>query len=501
MTWHQRDPVERPSAATPGSHIRRPDHPPPPAAIGIQWGLLVGLALILVAPIFLFRTLPLVDLPIHLARQHILFGGQSPFYDIHWRLVPNLALEAGVFLLHHVMTIDLAVRCVVAGTIIQLFFGVVALNQSLFGAGARLTAPAAVLFIYSGPLLFGFVNFCFGLGMAFWVVALWLRWRNRIWGTVPLSILASLILCSHLFAFAIYMVVIGACQLQAIRHQPLMNWLRSSALSLAHLAPPLAIYLMLMPSQMGMTGYFYGGWRQRLAEIAAANGLFNPIFDQACLLAVGIAVILLARSLRFASAMILPVIALGIAFLVLPDQIRDATFVAFRMPAVVALLLVASVDWRPGSGRQRRLGTRLVFGLAALQITVLYVQWHGWQEPYDAYRAAFARLPENATLLPLRPDANQFSPTEHPPIDNIAALAAADRGAFVPIVFADLPPQLLVTRPPWRHMRNDVAAPPNITDFDYVLVIHPEDFAAGQLPHFELVAGGTGFVLGRLIRN
>jgi hypothetical protein len=59
--------------------------------------LLGALTVVLIAPFFVFRTIPLYDLPNHIARQHILFGdgaaGATLYYGVAWRLIPNLAME------------------------------------------------------------------------------------------------------------------------------------------------------------------------------------------------------------------------------------------------------------------------------------------------------------------------------------------------------------------------------------------------------------------------
>ena len=53
--------------------------------------LLYGaVVLVLVAPFFVFDTIPLYDLPNHIARQHLLFGNAAPglesYYEARWRV-------------------------------------------------------------------------------------------------------------------------------------------------------------------------------------------------------------------------------------------------------------------------------------------------------------------------------------------------------------------------------------------------------------------------------
>ena len=105
-------------------------------------------ALVLIAPFFLFETIPLYDLPNHIARQHILFGdgaeGAGRYYDVNWRPVPNLAMEGFVFLLHNIVSVDRAIRIFLALSVVQMFLGAAILNFTLFGRTSRLPLAIAL---------------------------------------------------------------------------------------------------------------------------------------------------------------------------------------------------------------------------------------------------------------------------------------------------------------------------------------------------------------------
>src|SRR5690348_1001921 len=78
------------------------------------WGVDVAIALVCILPLLLTDHLPLTDLPNHLARQYILrdWGISKElqtFYVVHWRLVPNVALDLFVLAARFVMPIDTAV--------------------------------------------------------------------------------------------------------------------------------------------------------------------------------------------------------------------------------------------------------------------------------------------------------------------------------------------------------------------------------------------------------
>lgn len=480
------------------------------AALHGDAALEAALLVVLVAPLFCFTTLPLYDLPNHIARQHILFGGGAPgadtYYHAVWRPLPNLALEGGVFLLHYIVPVDLAVRIFVALTLAQLFLGAVALNHTLFGHGRRL-AFAAALFAYNGPFLFGFINDCFGIGMALWVVALWLRWRSRSAWQPLFAGLASLILFAHLFAFGVYALVIctttaseAAHALRAGTNAPGQRILRALG-EVAHLALPLGLYLLLMPRASHSLAGSYLPPLFKLLWLGASLGFHTPAADLPWLLILLSGALCLRRRLVLAPVMRAPLAALGLAYLALPQQLGEGDFVDYRMPAVIMLFLVGSLGWRNPADPRRMTAVLAVLGVLLLRLGGQFSEWAAWQPIYAQYRAAFALLPQGAKLLPVRPPPDIVDFSDEPPVWHFVATAVSERGALIPNLFANLGHQLLVYRRPYRALwkRADDPHPADAASYDYILVFHPRAFAPSALPAFQPIARGQGFVLGRLL--
>src|SRR5665213_360337 len=418
-----------------------------------------AVTLLLVAPFFVLRDIPLYDLPNHIARQHILFGDGAPgaaqYYVAQWRLLPNLALDAWVGAFHHLVSVDLAVRLFLAATVTQLFWGTIALNRALFGPRSRFALVAAS-FAFNGPFLLGFVNLCFGLGMALWTMAAWIKWRDRGWALPLFAFLSCLILLAHLFAFAIYAVIVIAFELGELQH----GWraVRREFLALLHLAAPAVLYLGFMPREVTRGAIYYLPWLEKFGALRSVLGFYNPQFDVVCLALLLLGGLLVAARVQLARAMMLPLAALVIADIGLPHQLGEGTFVDYRMPTVLALFLSASLGWREGERRTRRVAESLVLLLFAFRMGAMLWQWHSWQPDFAQYRAAFAQLPEGAKLLPLAEDPNALDPLQHPPLGHIAALAVSERGALIPDLFAERGHQLLRYREPRLFDLNPSAA-------------------------------------------
>lgn len=459
-------------------------------------GTLYGLAtILLIAPFFAFRDVPLYDLPSRIAGLQILFG-ETPdagaYYTAAWKLVPDLAAAGWVGALHWIVSVDTAVRLFLAATVAQLFWGTIALHKALFGGRSRF-AFAAVLFAYNGPLLLGFINLSFALGIVLWAVAAWIRWRDQPWALPCFAAVSCLILLAHLFAFAVYALVICAYELSVTRQR--RRHRRREWLALLHFLMPVALYAVGMRHAVG-GGLAYVSPLLKFVQLAGAIGFYNPLFDMLSLLAALLGLVLVAHRLEFAREMTLPLAALTVAYIALPHQIGVTPFVDYRLPPMIALLLCGSLNWR--ESRRRTHAELFVATLFALRWLVTVVQFHGWQADYAQYRAAFAQLPPGVKLLPLARDADAFDPAAHPPLADIAALAVGERGALVPDLFAGSRYELIDYRPPYQAVSTQLPTAALAPKFDYVLLIRPDELSAAQVPRYRAIARGRTFILGQI---
>jgi hypothetical protein len=455
--------------------------------------LYAAIAFLLAAPFFLFDWVPLYDLPNHIAQQHILFGDGAPgaatYYAVHWRPIPNLALEGAVFMLHRIMPVDLAVRVFLAVTALQLFLGTIALRRAVFGRGGGLEIAAA-LFVFNGPLLFGFVNECFGVGMALWAFALWLSLRARHALAPGFALLASLILFAHLFAFAIYALMIASFCVGEVAHR--RCGLGTAAAQAAHLALPLALFAMA-PGGAWTAPVFDVG-RDKIAALGWALGGLDPAVDAAFIAAVLLGLLAVVRRVVVAPSMVAPLVALAVAFLVLPRQLGDATFVDYRIPPVLMLVLSASLAWRAEEETWRRPTDIVIASIFAARLVALMAQWWSWQPEYAQIRAAFELLPQGARLFPLGVGTAIIAASDRPPLGHVAALAVTLRGALIPTLFVGGPHDLLSYRDPWAAHVGD----PGV--YQYFLLIRPERIDQMALPAHETIARGDNFILARAVR-
>ena len=165
---------------------------------------------------------PLSDYINHLATAHVVdaISGDPDlqrFYEIDWRLIPNLMIDLVVPALHRFLSIYVAGEIFTLAIFVLILTGTLALNRALFGRWSAAPLVAAPL-LYNGVLLVGVMNYVFGIGLALWALAAWVVLRERAW---PQRLLVStvfvlLLYVCHLFALGLYALGLLAIEIERL---------------------------------------------------------------------------------------------------------------------------------------------------------------------------------------------------------------------------------------------------------------------------------------------
>src|SRR5215469_16758079 len=165
-------------------------------------------------PLVLTDLPPLLDYPNHLARMHLLPSLTSPvlrtFYRVAWAPLPNLAMDGVVPWLASFMPLAWAGKVFILLTFLLLAGGTAAIHRAFFGAWS-LWPCLAFLLLYSRLLLWGFLGYLFGCGLALAAFAAWMALEKRHWAARLLlgCAFALAIYLAHLLAFGIYAVMVA----------------------------------------------------------------------------------------------------------------------------------------------------------------------------------------------------------------------------------------------------------------------------------------------------
>src|SRR5438876_229590 len=134
-------------------------------------------------PILAVETLPLLDYPNHLARMRILADQDRSailrqYYALDWRPIPNLAMDLIVPPLARIMPLAAAGKVFILAIFLLIAGGAALLHRVLFGRWSAWSLLAFLL-LYNRILLWGFLNFLFGVGLVLVATALWIGLRDR----------------------------------------------------------------------------------------------------------------------------------------------------------------------------------------------------------------------------------------------------------------------------------------------------------------------------------
>jgi hypothetical protein len=460
-----------------------------------------------VLPLLLTPHLPLTDVPNHLARQYIINNLQSDpnfqtFYQIRWALVPNLALDIFVLIASHLMSIDLAVRLFCIISMLFLFFGVKLISQNLGTNKSRIYLISPLL-CYGGPLQFGFLNYCFGIGLSLVIFGLYLKHRHL--STLRLTIMfapcAFLLLLCHLAAFGIYAAAVGAYEILDLediaksRSRPLIAMLKRQIKVACHLVPPFLIFVALSPTTNGGLGVRWGTFYDKIEAVAAITMFANPRIELALFVfaALGLTLALLSRVVSIPRRFLPILLVLALIWLAVPRVGLGGGFIDYRVPWGASFFLLAGLVPSDRRTALSMLLGVLFTGLVIVRIGSIIEEWLSWEPTLAAIDNALGSLPPGARLMVVEGRLNSTSAARQPALDHVAAYAVARRQAFEPQMFASFSGQILYFQPRYKNLW-ELNPPSTLVTldpaYDYVLVLWPK--FAKISPNLNLVCKRRG---------
>lgn len=434
----------------------------------VDAGVLLGLVLLAMVPLFVGRYLPFFDYPAHLSIPAVLRYRTDPATDVArlWqldlRLVPNAFHYAFTWAGSFVMPLEAASRLFVALFCVAALPAAGAFVLRELGRDFRL----AILFVpvcWNQCLWFGFIGFCAALPLSLVVLALVDRELRRpsLRLSLGLAALVALLAFTHFFVLA---VTLGLALVVLLNRCREVGFGRTfwAALPLfsgpALVAPWFLSGLAAGPRpSAGPVGDLWAA-RPSLAEYARLlhhwfiGGYSNRVDDAvALLLVLALAVLIIAGPARGAAegteaatrrlpALLAGCLALG--YVVLPFELR-APFAWWAMnvrllPLLFVWLVVAVAPGPLGSWARPVLAT-VAAGSSAFFLYVAFDIGTAFNGPQGAGGLAevLSALPKGARVLGLYTDYRQRPRYEYYPYSYAAMYAVVERGGvatpYIPI--------------------------------------------------------------------
>lgn len=490
----------------------------------------VVLLAIAFVPLLLYRYPGLQDYPNHLARAFILLNRDDAvlqkLYSVQWTTLPNLGWDIWAVAVGRFLPLEWTGKLYIALSSTAIIAGCFALNRVV--ASRWTIAPLlAVPLLFNAGFARGFLSFELGAGCALLAAACWVSTGKMHW--LPRLLLATIwstaLYTIHLYTWAFYGLFVLGYELQQMveRAEP------RPALFLGRLArdglqaAPVPFMLFCSYDSSSTQEFTVRAFQfpfVRIFHIQHLVDLGDPIVN--CILVVTFALIVGAAivSLRWFEVRrdyAFP-IALSVAlFFLLPDQIGETFYVAWRVLFLAILVAIASfVPTNEGEGRSRQ----IAIGIVVLTVAISAANTWSWRNS-DRGREAFVELaqdiPDGSAMFVIH---NGMRPQQLCAMGlyHVGAFAVLTRRALVQSMFAMPGQQPLRFRDQWmesaprssftfladakREFRKyDVDLASHVLHFDYVVVHGPDngdDLLSLSQRHLSLIRKSDGFRLYRV---
>lgn len=406
----------------------------------------------------------------HLTRMHLLVaeraGDPSPYYAAAWGFYPNLAIDLIVPALARFFDVETAARLFVAVSQGLLLSGAVAIELAV-KRRFDYSGFVALLFAYSFPFAWGFVNFSFGLGIALWGIAGWIFWRDKLAARFVLHCLfVGALFVAHLFALGLYGFALGVYELWRFSARRSAGDFVGALAVLAAPALVAGAALIFFGGSVGQAGNSWDFGFKPLWLLVAANG-YSTAFSTLIFAFLGLVALRLRRAQGLVEEQAGAWLAAGFALLYLatPQMLFDTAYVDVRVIVAAALILPGFFSLRfPDPVWERRAG------LAGLALICANLAWVGWlwtsyRADYAAMIQSFGQIDRGSKILVARlQEESPFSGQTLEPMVHAPTLAAFYDKALVSSVMALKGKQPLMSRPGFEELNIQDAGSVTVDD-------------------------------------
>lgn len=397
----------------------------------LQRRIIVAAVFAMLLPFLVAPIPPLTDLPGHLARFAIAEApASSPlhgYFDVRWIFTPNLGVDLIVAGLAPLIGVQAAVW-LAAAAIPVTTAAALAMIARTRNPGAAAALPWALVFVFSAPLLWGFLNYALAVALALLAFAFWLRGGGAT--RTALAIMAPpLLFVVHAIGGLVFPALVAG-------HVAWGTPWRERPLALVRNLAPLAL----------STGATLLVWRLFGAS-AAGGAVWNPgrkltglvqmlrdqdmVFDIATVaLALAVFGYGIAKGARLRGGAG-PALALLAFYLILPTRIGATDMIDVRVAPLLPMAALALQDWSAVPARTR---ARVFWGgiaLLVVRLAVTLVSFAGYSSRYAEELAALDHVPRGARILNLTVTNCPERAWRQLRIEHLANLASPRREAWI----------------------------------------------------------------------
>lgn len=397
------------------------------------------LSIIALIPMFVSILPPCIDLPNHIARIHILAtigtdvdlqANYSAVWNLRTYFLPDLLLVGLAKVLPILWVGKVYILAAVGGLAASTWF----LSKSLLGRPS-IWCFASLLFLFSHPLGWGFINFLLGTSLAFVTFGLWLRTKGEpsLGWLVGLVVLTLSTYLTHIVAVAVLGLLMGSHTLQAKFAFTETNWRSFVARCLriaCCFAIPFALALTKDVNETVRTGpTVYGSLADKLRAFFSPTMISGHWIELTTMMfVVVVAYLLISRKyVSIERSAIGPLTMLTAVAIAMPLKLTGVFGLDFRLPVVVCLLFVASIREQSVPRKAKNVILACGLFLFVVRIGVLTLNWQTWNQDVQELQVALQTIDKGSRLITAGTSPARYA--------HLNGLAAIERSAFVPTLF------------------------------------------------------------------
>ncbi len=407
------------------------------------------LALLLAAPLLAVEVPLGGDTLNHLARIHVRAHiADDPdlarLFEIRDVLVPYMGLDWLLTPLARVMP-TLVVGRIAIVLLLWGMVGAVLVLQRTFTGRIGFEPLLMGLVSYNALLGWGFLNYALGVIGALLGLAAWHRLRGQPWllRLALFTMVATLMYFVHLFALALYGVMLGAYEVFG-RGRPCRTPVWDWILLAAQFLPATILWIQLAMPPGGESGMYW--LPQAKLQLLTSPFLFSGAsggLDPGIVVCVG-CLFLLVRSTRSGllrwnrrlGAIVLVLVLMG---LMLPTQVFGVFLVDLRFPVATACLTIAALQIVPGADKRLLPLGMLLIAATLVQVWSAGAAMRACDRHYSELRTALRVVPRGAILTAVK-EVESPAPgvrcSDLRVYDHIPQLITLERSGYSPDFFA-----------------------------------------------------------------
>lgn len=323
----------------------------------VHWAFPLVLCIVaaaLILPFFQTDVPPVVDYPNHLAGDYILSHlHQSTWlaamYRPHWVIIPNLASDILLVALLGILPIFIAGKLALVASLLTPLAGVIVFNYALFRR-LSLWPLASGLVAFNFAFLLGLMNFLLGLGAAFAVAAIWVRWREHYTARTIAALAAGslAVFFCHITALPFLAVLVGAYEIDQIQGRTVRAVVRRLLCLVPTTIPTGLLYFYSATAAGQLKAHWYTVIGKLVFAFAPVMNYNLPLDFLTGVGIVSFAVLAVRRGWLLLPRSIL--ICLGLLcllFILLPFRVKGGAFFDMRFEIMAAYLLFAGMRENP----------------------------------------------------------------------------------------------------------------------------------------------------------